>query len=77
MGSRFKQSGPHNPHLVGEQAGKNKAALVTITRTGVIRMIYQGPDGARWLDFRGELQNISTAADLCTHATMCADKGVD
>lgn len=40
-------------------------------------MIYQGPDGARWLDFRGELQNISTAADLCTHATMCADKGVD
>lgn len=75
MGSRFKQTGPHNPHLIGDQPGKNKAALVTVTRTGVIRLIYQGSEGARWVDFKGELHSISTAAELLTHATICADKG--
>lgn len=75
-GSRFKHSGPHNPHTVGDQPGKNKAALVTITRAGVIRLIYQGPDGARWLDFKSELQSVSTAAELLTHAAICADKGL-
>ncbi|KAI4142263.1 MAG: hypothetical protein LQ341_003264, partial [Variospora aurantia] len=67
-------TGPHNPHLIGDQPGKNKAALVTITRTGIIRLIYQGPEGARWVEFRGELHSISTAAELLTHATICADK---
>ncbi|KAL9060542.1 MAG: hypothetical protein Q9206_000986 [Seirophora lacunosa] len=74
MGSRFKQTGPHNPHLIGDQPGKNKAALVTVTRTGLIRLIYQGSEGARWVDFKGELHSISTAAELLTHATICADK---
>lgn len=73
-GSRFKQSGPHNPHLIGEQQSRNKAALVTVTRSGAIRLFYQGPDGARWLDFKGELQCISTTAELLTHAAICADK---
>ncbi|KAL8936278.1 MAG: hypothetical protein Q9211_004261 [Gyalolechia sp. 1 TL-2023] len=73
-GSRFKQSGPHNPHLMGDQPGKNKAALVVVTRSGGIRLIYQGPDGGRWLDFKGELQCVSTAAELLTHAAVCADR---
>ncbi|KAL8709289.1 MAG: hypothetical protein Q9225_007469 [Loekoesia sp. 1 TL-2023] len=73
-GSRFKHSGPHNPHTIGDQPGKNKAAFVIVTKAGVIRLIYQGPDGARWLDFKSELHSVSTAAELLTHATICADK---
>ncbi|KAL8835573.1 MAG: hypothetical protein Q9170_003257 [Blastenia crenularia] len=73
-GSRFRHPGPHNPHLAGDQPGKNKSAIVTITRAGVIRLIYQGPDGARWLDFRSELNTVSAAAELLTHAAVSADK---
>ncbi|KAL8723808.1 MAG: hypothetical protein Q9181_007179 [Wetmoreana brouardii] len=75
-GSRLKLTGPHNPHVIGEQPSKNKAAFVTVTRNAVIRLIYQGPDAARWLDFKGELDTVSTADDLLTHVAICADKGV-
>ncbi|KAL8696144.1 MAG: hypothetical protein Q9201_007804 [Fulgogasparrea decipioides] len=74
--SRLKLTGPHNPHVIGEQPSKNKAAFVIVTRNAVIRLIYQGPDAARWLDFKGELDTVSTAADLLTHVAICADKGV-
>ncbi|CAL8583760.1 hypothetical protein XPA_009378 [Xanthoria parietina] len=75
-GSRSKQAGPHNPHVVGEQSNRtkpNKPALVVVTRAGVIRLLYQGPDSARWLDFHAELESISTAEGLLTHATICAE----
>ncbi|KAL8712283.1 MAG: hypothetical protein Q9220_003434 [cf. Caloplaca sp. 1 TL-2023] len=74
MGSRVKQTGPHNPHLIGEQAGKNKAAFVIVTRNGVLRLFFQGPDGSRWLDIRGELDSTLTPAELLTHAAIGADK---
>ncbi|KAL9604464.1 MAG: hypothetical protein Q9219_000429 [cf. Caloplaca sp. 3 TL-2023] len=74
VGTRFKLSGPHNPHLLGEQPGKNKAALVVVTQSGVIRLIYQGPNGGRWLDFQSELQSASTASELLTHVAICADQ---
>lgn len=77
-GSRSKQAGPHNPHVVGEQSNRtkpNKPALVVVTRAGVIRLLYQGPDSARWLDFQTDLESVSTAEGLLTHATICAETG--
>ncbi|KAL8694351.1 MAG: hypothetical protein Q9218_000988 [Villophora microphyllina] len=71
--TRHKLPGPHNPHVIGEH--KIKAAFVTVTRNAVVRMVYQGPDGARWLEFRSELDTISTPSDLLTHVAICADKG--
>ncbi|KAL8920524.1 MAG: hypothetical protein Q9172_004478 [Xanthocarpia lactea] len=70
-GSRQKQAGPHNPHVVGEQSSRNRAALVVVTKSGSIRLFYQGPDGGRWLEFESELESISSAAGLLTHAAMC------
>ncbi|KAL8948995.1 MAG: hypothetical protein Q9222_004866 [Ikaeria aurantiellina] len=74
MGSRVKHTGPHNPHLIGEQPNKNKAAFVTVTRSGVLRLFFQGPDGSRWLDIKGELDSTLTPAELLTHAAIGADK---
>ncbi|KAI4108006.1 MAG: hypothetical protein L6R37_001288 [Teloschistes peruensis] len=71
-GYRPKLTGPHNPHV--QQTTKNKAAFVTVTRTAVLRMVYQGPDGTRWLEFRGELDTVSIPSDLLTHVAICADK---
>ncbi|KAL9587304.1 MAG: hypothetical protein Q9212_000351 [Teloschistes hypoglaucus] len=71
-GYRPKLTGPHNPHV--QQPTKNKAAFVTVTRTAVLRMLYQGPDGTRWLEFRGELETVSIPSDLLTHVAICADK---
>ncbi|KAL8701035.1 MAG: hypothetical protein Q9224_000687 [Gallowayella concinna] len=73
-GSRFKHPGPHNPHVLGEQSSRNKAALVVVTKAGYIRLLYQGGDGAQWLEFKAELESISTAADLLTHASICSEK---
>ncbi|KAL8841731.1 MAG: hypothetical protein Q9176_003126 [Flavoplaca citrina] len=72
-GSRFRQAGPHNPHVVGEQSSRNKAAFVAITRVGSVRLLYQGPDGVRWLEIKADLENISSAQDLLTHAAICAE----
>ncbi|KAL8643791.1 MAG: hypothetical protein Q9226_008118 [Calogaya cf. arnoldii] len=72
-GSRYKQAGPHNPHVIGEQLGRNKAALVVVTRAGTIQLLYQGTDAARWLGFSADLENISTAEGLLTHAAICAE----
>ncbi|KAL8633552.1 hypothetical protein Q9189_000705 [Teloschistes chrysophthalmus] len=71
-GYRPKLTGPHNPHV--QQPTKNKAAFVTVTRTAVLRMLYQGSDGTRWLEFRGELDTVSIPSDLLTHVAICADK---
>lgn len=61
--------GPHNPNL-------NKSALVAITRGGTIRLLMQGQD-MRWQDAKTELDSISISSELLTHASMCADKGVE
>ncbi|KAL8736286.1 MAG: hypothetical protein Q9166_000441 [cf. Caloplaca sp. 2 TL-2023] len=72
-GSRLKHAGPHNPHVVAEQSSRNKPALVVVTKASIVRILYQGPDGARWLEFKGGLDDISIAADLLTHAAICAE----
>ncbi|KAL8803476.1 MAG: hypothetical protein Q9182_003173 [Xanthomendoza sp. 2 TL-2023] len=60
FGSRFKHPGPHNPSLLGEQSNKNKAALVVITKAGYIRLLYQGGDGARWLECKDQSLLVAT-----------------
>lgn len=52
----------------------NKSALVAVTRGGLIRLVYQQPDG-RWLEASAEIGSISSSVDLLTHASLCADKG--
>ena len=75
MNARHRPTGPKNPHLFQETAGKNKPAFVTVTRTGSIRVMYQGLDGSRWVDFRGELDSVGASSELLTHAALCDDKG--
>lgn len=65
--SHHKPMGPHNPTA-------NKSALVAVTRGGVLKLLFQGSD-MRFQDLKGEIDSISTSAELLTHAAMCADKG--
>ena len=58
--------GPFNPF--------NKSALVAVSRGGILRLVYQQPDG-RWLEVSAEVENFGTSADVLTHASLCADKG--
>ena len=47
--------------------------MVAVTRTGTIRVLYQGQDN-RWQDFKSESENIASPSELLTHATMCPEK---
>lgn len=69
VASQHKLMGPHNP-------SSNKSALVAITRGGTIRLLLQGQD-MRWQDAKAELDSVSISSELLTHASMCADKGVE
>lgn len=72
--SQHKFLGPRNPyqHVNNPQ----KASMVAVTRSGLIRVLYQGQDN-RWQDFKSELENIASPAELLTHATMCPEKIAD
>lgn len=66
--------GPRNPY---QQANNpQKAALVAVTRSGMIRVLYQGQDN-RWQDFKSESENVASPSELLTHATMCPEKIAD
>ncbi|KAL9044109.1 MAG: hypothetical protein Q9214_002729 [Letrouitia sp. 1 TL-2023] len=71
---RHKLTGPRNPNLFQDVPGKNKPAFVAVTRTGYIKLIFQGLDGSRWLDFKGELDSVGTSSELLTHAALCDDR---
>ena len=61
--------GPHNPN-------GNKPALVAVTRRGLVRLLFQN-QGGQWQDVRTEIDSVSTFAGLLTHASLCADKGIE
>ena len=69
-----KLLGPRNPYQ--QTNSPQKAALVAVTRSGMIRVLYQGQDN-RWQDFKSESENIACPTELLTHATMCPEKIVD
>ena len=84
LGTQFHQPGikedgrwtysftPYN--VIGPFNPSGKTALVTITRSGSLRLAFQGPDG-QWHDVRHEIDGVSTSLDFLTHASMCPDKG--
>ena len=47
---------------------------MTVTRTGVFRILSQGSDN-RWREFKSETEKALTNSELLTHATACADMG--
>ncbi|KAF9889204.1 mediator complex subunit [Aspergillus nanangensis] len=51
-----------------------KAGLICITRSGIIRFLYQNPDG-RWAEISAELKNTSYSDRLLTHAALVATPG--
>ena len=42
----------------------------------MIRVLFQGQDN-RWQDFKIEVENLSNAPELFSHAAMCPEKIVD
>ena len=66
--------GPRNPYQ--QMNNPQKAAMVAVTRTGMIRVLYQGQDN-RWQDFKSESETIASPSELLTHATMCPEKIAD
>ena len=66
--------GPRNPYQ--QKNTLQKAAFVAVTRSGMIRVLYQGQDN-RWQDFKSESESITSPSELLTHATMCPEKVAD
>ena len=50
--------------------------LMVVTRNATIKVFSQGQD-RRWQDFKRDIENIASPAELLSHASMCADKFVD
>ncbi len=62
--------GPYHP------AGPSppKAALVSVTRSGVLRLLFQQPEN-KWGETHTDLEAVTTSNDLLTHASFCSDRG--
>lgn len=69
--SQHKLLGPRNPYQ--QTNNPQKAAMVAVTRSGMMRVLYQGQDN-RWQDFKSESENIASPTELLTHATMCPER---
>lgn len=63
---RHRYLGARNPY-------QGKAALVAVTRSGMIRVVFQGQDG-RYQDFKAEPENLTSPSELLTHAAICAER---
>lgn len=61
---------------LGPRAPNQKPALVCITRSGTLRVLFQGQDG-RWQEFKTDIENVASPSELLTHAAMCAEKVVE
>lgn len=72
--SQQKFLGPRNPYQ--QVNNPQKAAMVAVTRCGMIRVLYQGQDN-RWQDFKSESETIASPSELLTHTTMCPEKMAD
>ena len=57
--------------LLGPRNNMQKATLVAVTRTGVVRVMSQVQD------FKTEIENISSPLEMLTHAAMCPEKIAD
>ncbi|KAF7719404.1 Uncharacterized protein PECH_004899 [Penicillium ucsense] len=66
--SPFRWRPTHPSHPAG------KSSLITVTRAGQIRLMYQNIDG-KWAEVPAELKNTGHSDRLLTHATMVATQG--
>ena len=66
--------GPRNPYQ--HTNNPQKAAMVAVTKSGMIRVLYQGLEN-RWQDFKSEAEAIASPSELLTHASMCPEKIAD
>ncbi|KAL4782995.1 mediator of RNA polymerase II transcription subunit 16 [Aspergillus varians] len=62
---------PFRRRPIGPFHPANKAALLCVTRSGVMKLIYQNPDN-RWAEITAELKNTSYSDRLITHAALVA-----
>ncbi|KAA8652069.1 mediator of RNA polymerase II transcription subunit 16 [Aspergillus tanneri] len=65
---------PFRRRPIGPLHPAGKAALVCITRSGMIRLLYQNPDG-RWAEISAELKNATYSDRQLTHAAIGAVQG--
>ncbi|KAE8150072.1 mediator complex, subunit Med16 [Aspergillus avenaceus] len=63
---RRRPVGPFHPAM--------KPTLVCVTRSGIIRVLYQNPDN-RWSEISTELKNTSYSDRLLTHAAIVPTQG--
>ena len=63
---RRRPTGPFHP--------ANKAAVICVTRSGMIKLLYQNPD-SRWTEVSAELKNTGYSDRLLTHAALVATQG--
>lgn len=66
---------PFRRRPIGPFHPANKAALVCVTRSGLIKLLYQNPD-SRWAEISAELKNTSYSDRLLTHASLVATQGI-
>ncbi|KAL4893963.1 mediator complex, subunit Med16 [Aspergillus ambiguus] len=62
---------PFRRRPIGPFHPAGKAGLICVTRSGLIRLLYQTPDG-RWAEISAELKNTSYSDRLLTHAALVA-----
>lgn len=65
---------PFRRRPIGPFHPANKAALVCVTRSGLLRLLYQNPD-SRWAEISAELSYTGYSDRLLTHAAIVATQG--
>lgn len=63
---KAKSTGPFHP--------ANKLAIVLVTRSGSLKILYQVPDG-KWSEVTTELKNLSSSDEVLTHAVISSMPG--
>jgi mediator of RNA polymerase II transcription subunit 16 len=62
---------PFRRRPIGPFHPAGKPALLCVTRSGIIRLLYQNPD-SKWAEISAELKNTSYSDRLLTHAALVA-----
>lgn len=65
---------PFRRRPIGPFHPANKAALLCVTRSGLLRLLYQNPD-SKWAEISAELKNTGYSDRLLTHAAVVATQG--
>ena len=65
---------PFRRRPIGPFHPANKAAVICVTRSGMIKLLYQNPD-SRWTEISAELKNTGYSDRLLTHAALVATQG--